>query len=115
MEIIVNDTAWTIKFNYRVMQALLTKVGISTLNDLSKLADKVGTGNLHVMIATAIKESARTKENKNPKGCPTDDDILFSMEDDAAIAADFFKAFSEGVAAIFPTDDAVAVDATAGN
>jgi hypothetical protein len=108
MQVKIEGTNYTIRFSYRVVQSVLRKIGISNLSDLAKLADKMGTGNLHEMIAMAISESAKTKEVKNPKGLPSADDVLWAMDEDASIASQFFTSLSEALSSLFPpTSDPV--------
>ena len=101
----INEQEYNVKFTFRVLNAILEKVKISSLADAAQLASKIGPGTLPDLIHLAIQKSLITKAGKSELPVPSKDDVVWALEEDISISRQFFSELIEGIALMFPENE----------
>lgn len=97
MTFYVDGSEYQIRFSYRVIKAVLKKLGLQSLDDFSEITKRFHIGNVHEYISTALIASSMTKGGGKPDGLPSSSDIEWAIDDDPDLFSDFLSGFMSGI------------------
>lgn len=98
----INGQEYPVTFTFRVLNAILDKVKISSLADTAQLATKIGPGTLPELLHLAVQKSLITKAGKSDLPTPSKDDVIWALEEDLGLSRQFYAGLTEGIAQMFP-------------